>query len=90
MIPRDDPTQPALDRAYADYRAAMTSWRAASKAGNADSAERAAEQLLRARVVLYRSLVATGWQPPPDVAVQLERDVALVDVPVDFEALLSV
>lgn len=86
----DDPAQPELDVAYAGYRSAMTCWRAAAKAGHVETTERAAEQLLQARVVLYRSLVATGWQPPPSVEVQLERDVALVSAPEDFEAMLAV
>lgn len=85
----DDPTRPALDHAYADYRTAMSCWRAAAKAGHVETTERAAERLLQARVLLYRSLVASGWQAPPGVEVQLERDVALVDAPADFEALLS-
>ena len=85
-----DPTQTELDRAYAEYRGAMTGWRAASKAGHVETTERAAERLLQARVELYRSLVATGWQPPPAVVIQLDRDAALVDAPRDFDALLAV
>ena len=84
------PTQTELDRAYADYRAAMTGWRAASKAGHVETSERAAERLLQARVDLYRSLLATGWEPPADVVVQLDRDAALVAAPRDFDALLAV
>lgn len=83
-----NPAEDALRAAYEDYRAAMTSWRAAAKAGNADTTEHFAERLLRARVVLYRCLVATGWTPPAAVEVQLDRDVALVEAPADFEALL--
>ncbi|MCW2680896.1 MAG: hypothetical protein JWM62_2297 [Frankiales bacterium] len=91
MATRDeDPTQVELDGAYAEYRAAMTGWRAASKAGHVETTERAAERLLHARVVLYRSLVASGWDPPADVEVQLDRDVALVEAPADFKALLAV
>ena len=86
----EDPTQKELDRAYAEYRSAMTGWRAASKAGHPETAERAAERLLQARVDLYRSLVATGWEPPPAVEVQLDRDAALLEAPRDFEALLAV
>lgn len=76
--------------AYQDYRAAMNTWRAAAKAGSAATTEVAAERLLRARVALYRVLVATGWGAPPAVAAQLDRDVALVEAPDDFEALLAV
>lgn len=76
-----------LQRAYARYRAAMTAWRAAAKA--TASTDEADERLLQARVELYRALVGTGWQAPADVTVQLERDVALVEAPSDFEAILS-
>ena len=86
----EDRSQDELARAYTAYRAAMAGWRAAAKAGNAESAERAADRLLHARVDLYRRLVATGWTPPPAVEVQLDRDVALVEAPTDFEALLGV
>lgn len=79
-----------LDRAYAAYRGAMTRWRAACKAGHAETTERAVERLLQARVELYRRLVATGWEAPPDVVVQLDRDAALIAAPKDFEPLLSV
>jgi putative intracellular protease/amidase len=77
-----------LRSAYEAYRAAMTSWRAAAKAGNPDTTQAMADRLLEARVVLYRSLVATGWEPPAAVEVQLDRDVALVSAPTDFDALL--
>lgn len=77
-----------LRGAYEDYRAAMTSWRAAAKAGHAEATERTAARLLNARVVLYRCLVATGWSPPAAVEVQLDRDAALVAAPTDFDALL--
>ena len=85
-----DVLQEELARAYEDYRGAMRTWRAAGKAGHPETTERAAELLLHARVVLYRSLVATGWEPPAAVEVQLDRDVALVDAPTDFDALLAV
>jgi hypothetical protein len=78
-----------LQRAYQEYRAAMAAWRAASRAGKREQVDAAAERLLVARVSLYRTLVDTGWEPPAAVAVQLDRDVALVDVPEDLEALLS-
>lgn len=84
-----DPVEAGLVRAYAEYRSAMTSWRAASGAGHAATAEQAAEQatdrLLHARVGLYRQLVATGWRPPRSVEVQLDRDAALVAAPSDFD-----
>lgn len=88
-IGAEDLAQTELDRAYAAYRGAMTGWRAASKAGHAETVERAADRLLQARVELYRSLVATGWEAPPEVVVQLDRDAALIAAPDDFEALLS-
>jgi hypothetical protein len=81
-------TDAELRHAYEDYRAAMTAWRAAAKAGNPDTTQRMADRLLEARVVLYRCLVATGWEPPAAVEVQLDRDVALVSAPTDFDALL--
>lgn len=84
------PPEEALARAYAEYRSAMRSWRSAAKAEHAESEERAADRLLTARVVLYRCLLATGWHPPAAVEVQLDRDVALVEAPQDFEALLGV
>jgi hypothetical protein len=83
-----DPAEVELRGAYEDYRAAMTSWRAAAKAGNPEATERTAERLLNARVVLYRCLLATGWAPPAAVEVQLDRDAALVGTPADLEALL--
>ena len=76
-----------LQRAYAEYRAAMTAWRAADKA-NATTDE-TDDRLLQARVQLYRALVGTGWAPPAGVTVQLERDIALVEAPRDFEAVLA-
>lgn len=91
MASRDeDPTQTELQRAYAAYRAAMTNWRATCEVGRAEADERAADRLLHARVDLYRSLLATGWEPPPAVGVQLERDAALAAAPHDFEAILGV
>ena len=84
----EDIADAQLRRAYEDYRSAMTCWRSAAKAGDPGTAQRYAEQLIRARVVLYRSLLATGWNPPPTVEVQLDRDVALVEAPADFDALL--
>lgn len=83
-------SQAALTAAYAEYRSAMSSWRSAAKAGNAELTEPAADRLLHARVELYRCLLATGWAPPPAVVVQLDRDVALVEAPTDFDALLGV
>lgn len=85
-----DPLQRALARSYAEYRRAMTAWLAAAKVGHAGTSEQAAERLLHARVGLYRALVDTGWSPPPGVMAQLDRDVALVEAPADFEALLTV
>lgn len=81
--------QPALAAAYAEYRSAMTSWRAASKAEAPAASETATERLLRARVRLYRELLAAGWGPPPEVGAQLDRDVALVEAPEDFDTLLT-
>lgn len=84
----DDPgtRQVELQRAYAEYRAAMAAWRAAAKAtGSTDDAD---ERLLQARVTLYRALVGTGWVAPAGVEVQLERDIALVEAPSDFESVL--
>jgi hypothetical protein len=77
-----------LQQAYQEYRVAMAAWRAASPTAAREQVDRAAERLIAARVTLYRSLVATGWEPPAAVAVQLDRDIALVDVPEDLEALL--
>ena len=77
-----------LEQAYAEYRSAMTAWRSASKAGSSDLVESAGNRLIGARVALYRTLLATGWVPPTQVAVQLDRDIALVEVPDDLEPLL--
>lgn len=79
-----------LDGAYAEYRGAMTGWHAACKAAHPETTERAAERLLQARVDLYRCLLATGWEPPHAVEVQLDRDAALVAAPRDFDELLGV
>lgn len=76
-----------LQRAYAEYRAAMTAWRAADKANATTDATD--ERLLQARVQLYRALVGTGWVAPAGVTIQLERDIALVEAPRDFEAVLA-
>lgn len=86
-----EPAQPPVDleQAYADYRSATTTWRAASTAGHPDLVERAAERLLAARVTLYRALTDAGWGPPEPVVIQLERDAALVEAPDDFEHLLA-
>ena len=78
-----------LQEAYREYRAAMNAWRASSKAGSREVVDAAAARLLAARVTLYRTLVGTGWEPPEQVAVQLDRDIALVEVPDDLEALLQ-
>ena len=77
-----------LQQAYAEYRSAMAAWRSASKAGSSEVVERAGDRLIGARVTLYRTLVATGWVPPAGVAMQLDRDIALVEVPDDLESLL--
>ncbi len=78
-----------LEQAYADYRSAATTWRAASRVGQTEIVERAAERLLAARVGLYRALTSAGWGPPEPVVVQLERDAALLAAPDDFEHLLA-
>lgn len=88
LLHDDDATRAALQDAYAEYRAAMTGWRAAAKVGHKDTTERTTDRLLAARVRLYRCLLATGWAPPPAVEVQLDRDAALVAAPSDFDALL--
>ena len=82
-----EPTQAELNHAYQEYRAAMTAWRSANKVGST-RAEPMTERLLAARVALYRTLQATGWEAPAWVAQQLERDAALIEAPEDFEALL--
>jgi hypothetical protein len=88
MVERDA-AQEKLHAAYQEYRSAMSAWRGAAKAESAETAERYADRLLHARVALYRTLVETGWVPPAAVGVQLDRDVALVDAPQDFDALLG-
>ena len=88
--PGQDDTRAQLQDAYQHYRVAMEAWRFAGKSGDAETAERAAGVLLSARVALYRSLLATGWVPPHDVEVQLDRDAALLAAPAeDFERLLA-
>ena len=78
-----------LQTAYDVYRAASRAWRSAAAAGPASArVDSCAEQLLLARVGLYEALSATGWEAPPTVEVQLERDRALASVPQDLEALL--
>lgn len=88
MVERDA-AKDRLHAAYQEYRSAMTAWRAAAKAESTEAGERQADRLLHARVALYRTLVETGWVPPPAIGVQLDRDVALVDAPQDFDALLG-
>jgi hypothetical protein len=83
----DDPTQIGLRHAYEEYRAAAAAWRAAAKIERSAAGEHAAQRLLTARVTLYRTLVATGWEPPHAVEVQLDRDAALVAAPAEFEEL---
>lgn len=79
-----------LDAAYQEYRTAMTTWRAASKGDHPGAGEAATDRLLHARVALFTALVRTGWDPPPEVQKQIERDAALIAVPVDdLAALLS-
>ena len=85
-----DPEQRALQAAYQAYRSAMIAWRSAAKAGHVGTVQQAAERLLHARVRLYRTLVATGWEPPGPVGAQLDRDAALVEANEDFETLLTV
>lgn len=86
----EDAAQQALHAAYEEYRNAMSGWRAGAKSGSAETSERLAGRLLQARVGLYRALVTSGWVPPHDVGVQLDRDAALMDAPQDFDALLAV
>ena len=78
-----------LQAAYDVYRAASRAWRSAA-AGGVRSAhvDTCAEQLVLARVRLYEALSATGWEAPPAVVLQLERDRALTSVPDDLEALI--
>lgn len=78
-----------LQAAYDVYRAASQAWRSVAAGGPASPrVDSCAEQLLLARVRLYEALAATGWEAPPTVEVQLERDRALASVPQDLEALL--
>ena len=85
-----DRTQQTLHSAYAEYRAAMTAWRAGGRSGDGSVTEAADERLLCARVALYRALVDSGWSPPAGLSAQLERDAALLAAPDDFDALLGV
>ena len=87
--PGRDETQRQLQAAYQHYRVAMASWRFTAKAGSAETTEHAADVLLSARVALYRSLLATGWVPPHDVEVQLDRDAALLAAPEEFDRMLA-
>ena len=87
----DGTSEAELDAAYQAYRSAMTTWRGASKAGHPEASDAAADRLLHARVALYKALIGTGWGPPPEVQKQIERDAALIAVPVDeLESLLAV
>jgi hypothetical protein len=82
--------QQELDEAYQDYRSAAAAWRAAATARTrAAYVDDSAERLVRARVRVYDVLTASGWQAPPEVRAQLERDRALVAVPTDLDALLA-
>lgn len=85
-----DAAQEVLQAAYQEYRAAVSAWRAAAKTGSAETGERVADRLLRARVRLYRALITSGWAPPLEVRAQLDRDAALVDAPPDFDHLLAI
>ena len=85
-----DRTQQTLHGAYAEYRAAMSAWRAADRSDDGRVVEAADERLLCARVALYRALVDSGWSPPAGLTAQLERDAALLAAPDDFDALLGV
>ena len=89
MAHDQDSEQAELQQAYAGYRAAMAAWRAAAKARGGATTDEMDDRLLQARVTLYRALVRTGWDPPDAVEVQLERDIALVEAPQDFDALLA-
>lgn len=79
-----------LENAFAAYKSASTAWRAASATrARTPHVDLCAERLVRARVHLYELLTAGGWEAPPQVSLQLERDRALVALPDDLEALLS-
>lgn len=84
-----DPAQAGLHSAYQEYRSAMTAWRSAVKAGSSSATDATTERMLRARVALYRALLATGWTAPAPVAHQLERDAALLEAPNDLDAHVS-
>lgn len=84
-----DPAQVELHSAYQEYRSAMAAWRAAVKAGSSSTTDASTERMLRARVALYRALLATGWTAPAPVAHQLERDAALLDATNNVDARVS-
>lgn len=89
-MPSDsDPVQAELQSAYQEYRSAMSAWRSAVKAGSSTGTDATMERMLRARVALYRALLATGWSAPAPVAHQLERDAALLEAPNHFDALVG-
>jgi acyl-CoA reductase-like NAD-dependent aldehyde dehydrogenase len=80
-----------LEAAFAAYKAAAAAWRIASSGRvRSDHLDACAERLVRARVALYEQLTAGGWAPPEPVSIQLERDRALVALPDDLDALLTV
>lgn len=84
------PTDRDLENAFAAYKSASAAWRAASATrARTPHVDLCAERLVRARVHLYEQLTAGGWAAPPQVTQQLERDRALVALPDDLEALLS-
>lgn len=89
-MPSDaDPVEVELHRAYQEYRSAMAAWRSATKVGSTSGTDATTERMLRARVALYRALVATGWSAPAPVAHQIERDAALLEAHAGFDAVLS-
>ena len=89
MLSDADRIQAELQSAYEEYRSAMTAWRSAVKAGSSTGTDATMERMLRARVALYRALLAAGWDAPAPVAHQLERDAALLEAPADFDALVG-
>ncbi len=79
-----------LESAFAAYKSAVATWRIASSARiRTPHVDDCAERLVRARVALYDLLTGTGWEPPHNVVVQLERDRALMALPADLELLLA-